>query len=195
MAGSLITSKQIKDNTITSADVKNKTITSNDLANSALPRPGATGPAGPAGAPGPAGPAGPVTGDVPSGVTLRGSFYLTAPQGSPAGVASAADISPGLRNANGLPVTVVTQEGVKPPQCGGSIWNPTAAPGHICVFIALSLGYDQDSLEVYRQGDPQNPASNSATTGRIGPAGGVILAATAGTDLHFLRGVWAATAP
>ena len=72
VAGSLITSKDIKDKTITSADlhknsvktqkVKDGTLKIQDLnkkAQDALKKVGPAGPAGPAGAQGPAGPAGP----------------------------------------------------------------------------------------------------------------------------------------
>src|SRR5580765_1516833 len=54
VAGGLITSKQIKDNTITTQDIKNGTITAADLA----PGTAVTGPQGPAGAAGAAGVAG-----------------------------------------------------------------------------------------------------------------------------------------
>ncbi|GAA1761984.1 hypothetical protein GCM10009795_005520 [Nocardioides hankookensis] len=207
VAGSLITSKQIKNNTITSADIKNKTISKDDLAASALPRAGAkgpAGPAGPAGAAGPAGPAGaagvqgpagPITGTLPSGVTLRGAFYFTESTGSPAGISSTTDISLGLRIPDMLPVTVVYAGATKPEECTGTVWVPTATPGHMCVYVANSYGYVEDSLQVLAQGLPDSPDSSGALEQWISPAGGLIEATTDGADVHRLRGVWAVTAP
>jgi hypothetical protein len=60
MAGSLITSKQIKDGTIRSKDIKKGTISANRLSKAArVSLKGETGPAGPAGQTGAQGPAGP----------------------------------------------------------------------------------------------------------------------------------------
>ena len=63
-ASSMITSKQIKDETITTKDVKDRSLTATDLAPGTLTAGGVgaagpAGPAGPAGADGPAGPTGP----------------------------------------------------------------------------------------------------------------------------------------
>ncbi|GAA1836143.1 hypothetical protein GCM10009795_096640 [Nocardioides hankookensis] len=208
VAGSLITSKQIKNNTITSADIKNKTIKKKDLSKSALPRTGAkgaTGPRGPqgvagaqgaVGAQGAQGPAGPITGDLPSGVTLRGAFFLTEPDNSPAGVTSRDDISLGLQTPTPLPVTVVRMGATKPAECGGTIRNPDAAPGHMCVYIANSVGYDQYSLSVYGQANNANFPDDTAATGEtIGVGGGLIQAITAAGGTHIIRGAWAITAP
>ncbi|MFC6044855.1 hypothetical protein ACFP8W_00135 [Nocardioides hankookensis] len=204
----MITGKQIKDNTITTADIRNKTITNKDLANSALPRtgakgatgaagaPGARGPAGPAGPAGAQGPAGPITGDLPSGVTLRGAFYLTEPTGSTAGIDSGADVSFDLRTPGLLAAIIVPLgESPKPPECTGTIWNPTAAAGFMCVYVGDVSGYNQSSTRVFAQADPAVPDDTDAIAGTIGPSGGFIRATTIGSAEHYIRGVWAVTAP
>ncbi|MFC6042730.1 hypothetical protein ACFP8W_02380 [Nocardioides hankookensis] len=201
VAGSLITSKQIKNNTITTADIKNKTITNKDLARSALPRTGpkgatgATGARGPAGQAGAQGPAGPITGDLPSGVTQRGTFYLYAPSGPTGGVYSQTGISFGLRIPGELPVTVVKRGETKPPECTGTIYDPTAAPGHMCVYVGLFVGYDRDLVQVFSQSSPEDPDGDSGRVDVIGPAGGMINAPTTGSSGHNMQGVWAVTAP
>lgn len=57
-AATVITSKQIKNNSVTSADIKNGTLQKGDFKKGVLPS-GAAGATGPAGAVGPVGPAGP----------------------------------------------------------------------------------------------------------------------------------------
>jgi hypothetical protein len=57
-AGSLITGRQIKDNSVTGADLRDGTVRTRDLAAPLQPRAGTPGPAGPAGPKGDAGPAG-----------------------------------------------------------------------------------------------------------------------------------------
>ena len=203
VAGSLISSKQIKDNTVTSADIKNKTITKKDLAKSVWPRRGARGPVGAQGVPGTRGPAGergaagPVTGELQPGVTLRGSFVLTSPTGSAAGVETTSDISFGLYPTTpGLyPATVVLPGAAKPDMCKGTVWKPIAAPGHLCVFVSAMGGYDGASIKVVSMASAEDPDSQFALTGRISPAGGYIAATTTGSTLHYVRGTWAFTAP
>jgi hypothetical protein len=87
VAGSLITGKQIKDNTVTTKDIKDKTLKTADLAPAAVKQlqaaggapgaPGARGAQGPQGAPGPAGTNG-VSGyetvQVPSPNVANGAF-------------------------------------------------------------------------------------------------------------------------
>ena len=58
-AGSLITGKQIKDDSVTSADLRDGSVKARDLATTLRPRAGVPGPAGPKGDAGPTGPAGP----------------------------------------------------------------------------------------------------------------------------------------
>jgi hypothetical protein len=111
---------------------------------------GATGARGPAGVRGPAGdrgstgPAGPVTTSLPAGETLRGWFNVDD-------VATEAEqfagngISFGMTLAAAPSYQVVPSGGPTTPQCAGSIANPTAAPGVLCVYESTSLnvkGFD-----------------------------------------------------
>jgi hypothetical protein len=148
VAGALITGKQIKNDTITTVDIKNRTITRADLAGSALPR---TGGPGPAGAPGPVGargsagaqgpvgpvgdqgPAGPVTGKLPSGASVKGVWAMSEPTGTPVFAKSRAGIALGLYADAAGPAHIVRPQMPKPDECQGTIWNPTAAPGSLCV--------------------------------------------------------------
>lgn len=75
VAGGMVTSKQIKNNTIRSVDVKNGTLKLADIsaaARAALQ--GQTGPAGPQGAPGVQGPPGPQGAEGPQGPAGPGTF-------------------------------------------------------------------------------------------------------------------------
>lgn len=81
VAGALITSKQIKDNTITSADIKNKTIGTSDLSPAAAST--LTGPTGPTGLTGPAGPTG-----------AKGDPGATGPVGPRGATGPVGDIGP-----------------------------------------------------------------------------------------------------
>lgn len=97
VAGGLITSKQIKDNTIKSKDVHDGTLTVADLSSDTVTSlKGATGPQGPAGPAGPTGQTGPkgadgapgvsgrvlVTGDASLGAGGSGFAQATCPAGT-----------------------------------------------------------------------------------------------------------------
>jgi hypothetical protein len=165
VAGSLITSKQIKNNTITTADIKNKSITKKDLARSARPRggvagaigptgaTGSVGPAGPRGAAGPEGPAGSVGKQgprgvaawdvIPSGLTVTGPVEVNS---STTG-ASEADYwqvtLPGLApvplNSSMVNFAPPQEEGqlVSDPDatCTGTPFEPSAPPGQVCIYL------------------------------------------------------------
>jgi hypothetical protein len=197
VAGSLITGKQIKNNTVTTADIKNKTITNKDLAKSARPRTGgqgATGAQGPVGATGATGPAGPVSGVAPSGVTLTGAWALSAPEGTPPAQFTLTGLGLPLRGSGAIEQHTVLPGGAKPPACQGTIWNPTAVPGHICVYVHASRGYDASSIKIQVMASSEHPDSDGISHGDLGPVGGVLEAWTNGDERHYARGVWAYTA-
>jgi hypothetical protein len=164
VAGSLITSKQIKNNTITTADIKNKTITKKDLARSARPRAGVTGPtgatgsagpAGPRGAAGPEGPAGSV-GErgprgvaawdvIPSGVTVTGPVEIdSSTTGAPENELDAWQITLPAITPEPLISAMVNFAPTPPggqavsdpdPTCTGGPFEPTAPPGKVCIYL------------------------------------------------------------
>ncbi|KQW47503.1 hypothetical protein ASC77_13690 [Nocardioides sp. Root1257] len=129
VAGSLITSKQIKDDTVTTKDVKNKTLTTADIAPATLAQ--LKSAAGPTGATGPAGPKGD-----------KGNTGDTGSTGAPGAA--------GLVRAYAR----VSSGGVVSRQSGGiTVTNPVA--GLICVNVpglssadrpwVVSLDFSSDS--------------------------------------------------
>lgn len=92
VAGALVTSKQIKDNTITSADIKDNTVRTNDLSPAARALSGTAGPGGPAG---PAGPAGP-----PGAPGAKGPAGPAGPAG-PTGASAMTDVTVRAKTVTG----------------------------------------------------------------------------------------------
>jgi hypothetical protein len=198
----VITGKQIKNNSITGADVKNKSLTPRDFKGSVRGPRGLRGPAGPQGAQGPQGtqgaqgaqgaqgiqgiqgPPGPFPdGDVPSGKTLRGAYAVRGQDGSiePAYTS----ISFGFTLASAPTVHYINQGTAPPAQCPGTVTNPQAQAGHLCV-------YEEGGSNLGTRGlfDP--------TTGTTGPAsryGAGVYANSSGAGSFSLWGTWAATAP
>lgn len=168
-AGSLITSKQIKDGTIKVKDLNSKTVTAlKATAGTGLP--GATGPAGATGATGPVGPAG-AKGDtgaagtpgttgprgvsawetIPSGVTVSGGFYMddtAAGAGEDFGYAinlparAAAPLVWGV-NAFFAPVAGLTSGTQTNAACAGTMTAPSAPSGLLCVYSSgVNTGHE-----------------------------------------------------
>jgi hypothetical protein len=170
LGGSAYAATQLPKNSVGAKQLKKGAVTPPKLsiaAKSTLTGPrgpqgakGDTGPqghqgdTGPQGRQGDTGPAGPVTGILPAGVTLRGVFALATPQGT----TTYQPISFGLQTAT-PPTVHVINPGVTPPAgCSGSVANPGAASGNLCIFEgAFSNGI---LIEI----DLINHAQNSATT-------------------------------
>jgi hypothetical protein len=210
-AGSL-TGKQIKDHSISAADLAAGLMTASPAAPSgargdqgAAGSSGATGDQGPAGpkgepgvagaqgAPGAAGPAGPITGALPSGVTLTGYWTGSAPDGTAANATVYSSISYGLK-LPAEPIThVIDQGAAKPTECQGTIYDPSAAPGHLCIYVQFITGLNRP-LPV-RIGSEQYPDDQFAYPNAAGRQGAVLSFTTTGTGGHVARGTWAVTAP
>ena len=92
---------------------------------------GLAGPPGAAGAQGVPGPAGPITGNLPGGVTLRGN-YSVAQTGSTDFVTDS--IMFNLRLSVPPVVHYINVGAPVPAECPGTLADPQAAAGHLCVF-------------------------------------------------------------
>jgi hypothetical protein len=125
VAGSLITGKQIKDNTITSKDIKDKTIAVQDLSpktTKALQPKSTFAP----------------WGTIPSGKTVTGRFYeydragaVTTTVAENANFPAKAPAAP-LAYGFGPDDLAFTDDD---PACTGTYEAPKAAPGHVCVYM------------------------------------------------------------
>ena len=81
---------------------------------------------------GDAGPPGPVTGELPSGATLRGVFNVDFMAGGVNEVAGGS-ISFALRLASEPAVVIIAAEEPSTAACPGSVADPQAAPGTLCI--------------------------------------------------------------
>jgi hypothetical protein len=183
----LITGKQIKNGSITGLDIKNKSVTSKDIKGQlrgARGLRGLTGATGAKGDKGDAGAPGPFPdGDAPSGKTFRGAFAVRGVEISVDPAYSNISFSFTLASA---PTTHYINEGVAPPaQCPGTVTNPQAQAGHLCV-------YEQDGSNLGTRAlfDP-----TTGTNGQASRYGAVIFARALGAGTFYAWGTWAVTAP
>lgn len=208
-AAGAIRSSDIVDGQVKAADVARGAVTSTKVRDGSLQardfrhgelRRGATGPGGPAGPAGTAGPTGPAgaTGSpgpageladtLPSGRTLRGAYAFS-------GDNTPADSAPADGHISfqiPLPITpvaeVVEKGSAATANCPGSVTNPTARPGVLCVYeSAIS---DNTGLTAF---SPETGAHGIAT--RFG-VGLFITAASGPSSVNRTsKGTWAVTAP
>jgi hypothetical protein len=159
VAGSLITSKKIKDGTVTTKDVKNGSLQTSDLAPATVAglkgRTGPAGAAGPsgamglAGAPGPSGPAGTAGSrglsawdTIPSGTTVTGQFaWSHGVSGTTSTQFSSIDL-PGITpepldagNVRFKPWSGVVAPYSADERCAGNVGAPTAPAGMVCLYM------------------------------------------------------------
>src|SRR5690348_17232573 len=80
---------------------------------------------------------GPITGTLPSGVTLRGSYIINQPV-SAGGATASTEISFGLQLSAPPTVHYIAAGGQVPTGCSGSASNPGAASGNLCIFEDVS---------------------------------------------------------
>jgi hypothetical protein len=192
LAGTGYAVSRLPKNSVTSVQVKDHSLLSRDFKAGQIPR----GPQGLQGVPGPTGPQGdkgnpgdPWTlnnGLIPSGKTLRGVFAPAATAENQGDVAQES-ISFGFSIGNGAnPVTHFVEAGAPaPPECPGTVHNPAAQPGHLCVYEA---GDDNvDSFCVF------NPVNDACGQSAVRGFGVFITAAAAGN--FAMQGAWAVTAP
>jgi hypothetical protein len=180
-----VTGKKIATGAVTGANVKDGSLLKADFAAGQLPAgpAGAQGPKGDTGAKGDAGtqggigPAGPFPDTLPAGKTVKGAYYeiWTAAAGGSWG---SADISYVYKPAT-APTPHVLSGATTDPNCPGTLANPQAASGHLCIY--------QDDLHTFNvvTGAPAAFAAQSTGIGMYAQA------VNAGT-VQF-AGTWALT--
>jgi hypothetical protein len=150
---------------------------------------GAKGDQGEPGAKGDQGDPGPTTALLPSGQTETGPFVARDRHGT---TSDPIDISIGfpLSLSAGVPAYVVAPTLAAVPQCTGSAENPTAAPGSLCVYVAVS------GNSVIGGGRPVfvDPVTTTQTT-TTRPYGVILRNIVGGPGDSYLFGAWAVTAP
>jgi hypothetical protein len=193
--------KQLKKNAVVSKKVKNGSLLSKDFKAGQLPA-GATGPAGPQGLPGPKGDngtngtngtdgsngtngtqgePGPLVETLPSGKTLRGAWGFGG-FAAAAGHGREAAISYPFPLATSPTIRIVQLGGIPPSQCPGTVTNPQAQAGNLCVYVRL--------------------ANSTGNIGSYGPEditgykfGAVLYYYASGAGNTEAAGTWAVTAP
>jgi len=183
-AATLISGSQIKPHTIAKNRLTNKAIKQlkgNRGARGAQGLRGPTGAQGVQGVKGDQGPAGPITGDLPAGVTLRGTWGAEGDAASSSSYRGSTQ-SFGLRLPASPTRHFIADGGVPPAQCPGTVPNPQASPGHLCVYEGSNIN-NRSSVVI----DETNTG-----TGRYGFTF-LIFASAAGN--YWSYGTWAVTAP
>ena len=100
---------------------------------------GPAGPTGPTGATGGQGPAGPFPdGDIPVGKTIRGTTFIF---GTASGGTQYFDgeINFGFSLPAAPTVRYINQGAAPPAQCPGTVANPQALPGNLCIYERLNI--------------------------------------------------------
>ena len=145
---------------------------------------GATGPAGAAGAQGTQGPAGPLTTTLPNGQTLRGWFNFDTVAAS-AGQINGGSITFGFSLATAPAVRIIPVGGATTAQCAGSVAEPSAAAGYLCIYES-TIG-NVASVDL---------CSSSACSGSpsADPFGAEVFVHATSTGRFYLDGTWALTA-
>jgi len=195
-----VKSANLATDAVTSSKIKNGSVLARDFRRGQL-APGRDGPKGDRGDKGDAGAsrAGPALPDtLPSGETLRGAYAFS-------GFYSGADLPHDDSPADGqisFPIPLASaptlvlirrkqpnnEEGDPTAQCPGSVLNPQADPGYLCVYESRMA--DNTALYAF---SPYDGTNNAAT--RFG-VGLYITAPQAKTSDHRTsKGSWAVTAP
>jgi hypothetical protein len=132
---------------------------------------------------GPAGPPGPITGTLPHGVTLRGTYVINAP--TTGGEVFSTAISFGLELTAAPKVHYIALGKSVPAGCSGTASAPGAASGNLCIF------------------ETENDNGNSSSTGELNPLddtfnqatrfGAAVQTTSLATGAVNLKGSWAVT--
>ena len=192
--------RDIKRNAVRTGHVKNGTLQradlNLDLRRALLRLRGPQGPAGPKGDRGPrgrrgatgatgaTGPAGPFPDALPAGKTLRGTFAVGG------GAAAAEELESAVTFAFPLatvPVLHVIATGAAAPsECPGTVTNPAATAGHLCVYEAERV--DAAGVAVF---DPTLPEADGV--GKVSRYGFGVRATAVGPGSARWAGSWAVT--
>lgn len=209
-AAATITSKDIKKGAVRSKQIKNQSIRLSDISRSARTQlrgsGGSVGPQGPRGVPGlkgatgkrgkrgptgkqgPQGPAGTYPETLPSGKTIHGAYAVTGTAGAAAQAIESGVTFPIALSA--VPTVHFVSAGTPAPaDCPGSVSQPAASPGHLCVFESQVTGPARPR-EIF---DPARAdADGNASAGLYGF--GIRVTADGAASVGS-QGTWAATAP
>jgi hypothetical protein len=179
-----VTSKKIKNGAVNANKVKNGSLLSADFKAGQLPA-GPQGPRGPQGergvqgVQGVQGPAGPITRLLPSEVTLRGVYGIAARS-------TANSVQAPISFILALPSDPATHyvpaAGPAPGQCPGSVNDPQAFPGNLCVYERVASGTTGVLIDF--------PADTGSAR-----FGAIVQGNTAGSVDAVVKGTWAVTAP
>jgi hypothetical protein len=180
LAPNSVGTTQLKNGAVTKKKIGKKTLVA--LKGNRGPR-GPTGAKGDKGSPGPAGP---LLQILPSGKTLSGAFGGAS--SVPAGVfeSAQASFSYPVPLATNPTVNRIQVGGGPTVNCPGSLLNPKAAPGNLCLYLAYTIGASSTGLQSY--GD------DGGSDYRFGGVAYVDSTCTAPCFTSF-SGTWAVTAP
>lgn len=201
-AARLITGKQIKNGSIGMKDLSKKT-------KKKLRKPGPAGPQGQAGAPGvrgeqgPQGEPGPFPGVLPRGKTLTGVWAIAGATSGEQAIDG--DISFGFQFAS-APDPVVVSLNDTPQQataagCPGTVTEPRADPGKLCIYEAGRGGTKSTVLTTDASGDPAHlyvfvpPGFSAADADKATRFGAGLEILSDGAGNPWANGTWAATSP
>lgn len=186
LAPNTVGTTQLKNGAVTKKKISKKTIAA--LKGNRGPRGlvGARGAQGPKGDKGDPGPAGPLLQTLPSGKTLAGAFGGAS--SVPPGVfeSAQASFSYPVPLATNPTVNRIQVGGGPTAHCPGSLLNPKAAPGNLCLYLAYTIGASSTGLNSY--------GFDGLSDYRFGGVAYVDSTCTAPCFTSF-SGSWAVTAP
>jgi hypothetical protein len=192
-----VTGRDVHKGTLTGANVRDGSLTGADLAAASIPAGDVTGlPTAPS--------VTPPGGTIPAGTTLRGTVAPVSNTNSPGTNMSAAQgVSFGGYELPERPlVHVVPPGGPATEPCPGSVTDPQASSGYLCIYVTevTPTGgqlFVIDPTTASLVGLTYNFAKSEATSdgdGRISPFGFVLQYDPTGTtSLAEVRAVWAVT--
>jgi hypothetical protein len=171
----------IGKNAVNSSKVKDGSLLAQDFKSGQLPAgpKGDPGPKGDKGDKGDTGEPGPLLESLPSGKTLRGGWGFGNYQETGA---AEGDIVYPFPLATSPTIRIIQEGGVPPAQCPGTLTNPQAQPGNLCVYVRFVNG--AATIDSYGM-DTQTSHRFGAVLFAFGTAAGTVEAA----------GTYAVTAP
>ena len=172
-----VNSAKIKNNTVASGDIQDGSLTGVDLANASVPTSKLTG----------ALPATVFPTQLPSGLTLRGTFAGRAYANAPGQDMQIPITFQFPLTAAPVPHFIVSGAAA-PPECTGTSTAPTAAPGHLCVYESAPA-INANGQRVF------NPITAAALNNEASTIGAAVAAGAIAAGDFRVRGSWAVTAP
>ncbi len=204
-----IDSREIKNNSVSTNDLRNNGIRSRDVRNGALLKddfkagqlpsgpqgpPGATGATGARGATGATGAAFP-TGNLPSGRTMKG-VYSVHGTGNVLGsdhISFPVQLAAAPSNVGMFRVVPAEPGEPSTTRCPGSVSNPLAAPGELCIYEAQRFG-TAGTPDLCKPDNNPGTCSNTGS-GQATRWGMFLRFRGAGPGDFGSNGTWAVTAP